>query len=746
MSTGQRCAECDRAVALRATGPRGKVCSACAARARRVGCSRCGRFQPPTRRDPEGRPICRTCIRQAASEAATAAMRADIVAVVELVEPDLDTEVIAAAVVAAAPNLRHTESLAAAVAGGPEALVASSVAPPVMDRLVAELRSVGAANVSPPRCYRCGTTRWVEGRVDGLRACTGCAAKARAELCGRCGRHGPVSTRDAGGAAVCFGCRNTDPTHFEVCVRCARRRRVTYRAADGGALCGNCGRPRPVVACASCGKTRVATSSGKRGPPRCGTCAKRRATCSGCGLDAIVVAAWPRGPVCSTCHKKALSAKGTCTACGERRRIDPRDPDQAGRCSECAGLEPWSVCGDCGVEERIYEAGRCIACTVVHRLRELVGDSAIHEPLRASLVDTDGPRAALRWLSKPETGEVLGAMARGEVAASHEGLDKLVQTNSLAHLRRVLISAGVLADRDEATARLERWIHEHLDAMAVAEDRRIIEAFASWWVLRRHRGRMSRTGVSSDKHSRRQVLAAIAFMDWLDGHDLTLGTCTQAHVELWLAGPPGRRRARDFLRWACRHRLAHDLDIGRRPDPVPARSVDAADQARLARRFLDDDALPLVDRVAGLLVMHYGQPLARIVRLRTHDVTTTPTATTIAFGSTPTELSDAEARLVLRLVADRRGRATTGAGTASPWLFVGARPGRALGAARLGVRLGTYGIDARATRNALMLDLGAELGPGTLADLLGIHTSTAVRWVRAGGGDWSSYVGARARN
>ncbi len=257
---------------------------------------------------------------------------------------------------------------------------------------------------------------------------------------------------------------------------------------------------------------------------------------------------------------------------------------------------------------------------------------------------------------------------------------------------------------------------------------------------------MSRTGVSSDKHSRRHVLAAISFMDWLGGHDLTLGTCTQAHVELWLAGPPGRRLARHFVRWACRHRLAHDLDIAQRPEAVPGRSVDAAHEAELARRFLDDDALPLVDRVAGLLVMHYGQPLARIVRLRTDDVTTSATATTIAFGSTPTELSEAEGRLVLRLVADRRGRATTGAGSASPWLFVGARPGRALGADRRGVRLGTYGIDARATRTALMLDFGAELSPGTLADLLGIHTSTAVRWVRAGGGDWTGYVAARTRS
>lgn len=670
-------------------------------------------------------------------------MRSDIVAVVALVEPDLDEGLIVEAVVRATPNFRHTGWLADALGAGPEALVASSVAPPVVDRLVAELRSAGAANVAAPRCYACGTTRWLEGRVAGLRACAGCASKARSQICGRCGRHAPVSTRDTDDRAVCHQCRNNDPANFEVCVRCARRRRVVYRSADGGALCDGCGRSHPVVACSVCGKTRTATSRGKRVPPRCGSCARRRATCSGCGLDAAVMAVWARGPVCGSCLRVALSAKGTCTGCGQRRRIDPRDPDQRDRCSDCAGLEPWNVCCDCGGEDRIYDSGRCIACSLARRLHDLVGDSAIHEPLRASLLDTDEPRAALRWLSKTATVQVLGAMARGELVASHEALDELAQTSSLAHLRRVLVAAGVLDDRDEQTARLERWIEERLDDMSMAEDRRIAEAFARWWVLRRYRGRMDRTGASSTKHSRRLVVAAIALLEWLRDHELTLDTCTQAHVELWLAGPPSRRRARDFLRWACRHRLAHGLDIVQCRGPVPGRSVDSRHEAELARRFLDDDALPLVDRVAGLFLFHYGQPLARVVRLRTDDVTTTPTATTIAFGPTPTELSEPEGRLVRLLVADRRGRAVTGARRSSPWLFVGAQPGRPLGSDQLGLRLGAYGIDARATRNALMLDLGAELAPGTLADLLGINTSTAVRWVRAGGGDWAGYVAAR---
>jgi len=60
---------------------------------------------------------------------------------------------------------------------------------------------------------------------------------------------------------------------------------------------------------------------------------------------------------------------------------------------------------------------------------------------------------------------------------------------------------------------------------------------------------------------------------------------------------------------------------------------------------------------------------------------------------------------------------------------------------QLGIRLVAYGIDARAARTNLMLDLAAEgLSPSFLADLLGMHPGTAVKWVHAAGGDWTGYA------
>jgi len=119
--------------------------------------------------------------------------------------------------------------------------------------------------------------------------------------------------------------------------------------------------------------------------------------------------------------------------------------------------------------------------------------------------------------------------------------------------------------------------------------------------------------------------------------------------------------------------------------------------------------------------------------------------TSIRFGRTEVQLADPVARVVRQLQADPQGHATTAASDVSPWLFPGAQPGRPLSADRLGLRLAVYGIDARTARTSLLLDLGAELAPAFLADLLGMHPGTAVRWVRAAGGDWAGYAAARAR-
>ena len=56
------------------------------------------------------------------------------------------------------------------------------------------------------------------------------------------------------------------------------------------------------------------------------------------------------------------------------------------------------------------------------------------------------------------------------------------------------------------------------------------------------------------------VAAAAAFLDWLTARGLTLGTCTQADLDQWLAGTSGHLvRSANFVRWAVRRKHASGL-------------------------------------------------------------------------------------------------------------------------------------------------------------------------------------------
>ena len=60
-------------------------------------------------------------------------------------------------------------------------------------------------------------------------------------------------------------------------------------------------------------------------------------------------------------------------------------------------------------------------------------------------------------------------------------------------------------------------------------------------------------------------------------------------------------------------------------------------------------------------------------------------------------------------------------------------------------RLNALGIYVRSNRNTAMLQLAAELPAVVIADLLGVHTGTATRWVHEASGNWTSYAADRSR-
>jgi hypothetical protein len=78
------------------------------------------------------------------------------------------------------------------------------------------------------------------------------------------------------------------------------------------------------------------------------------------------------------------------------------------------------------------------------------------------------------------------------------------------------------------------------------------------------------------------------------------------------------------------------------------------------------------------------------------------------------------------------------------WLFPGRVPGQPLDGHSLTNLLNRHGISVRPARNGALSALAADLPAAILADLLGLHVNTAVRWVTYARRDWAGYLASRA--
>jgi hypothetical protein len=376
-------------------------------------------------------------------------------------------------------------------------------------------------------------------------------------------------------------------------------------------------------------------------------------------------------------------------------------------------------------------------------------DGSIAAPLMPvfdAIVAARQPHSALNWLRSGAAAAILGELASGSVALSHQALDAHPHQRAADYLRHVLVANGALPARNEQLARMERWVQATMRAIDQPEDRRLVHTFATWTVLRRLRRRTDRGELVHTRHAKTRITAAMRFMDWARARGQTLAGIRQADVDIWLADEgPTAYDVGDFLRWAAERNLVGTLDV-----PAPGRhqapAIDDEHRWAIVERLLHDDKLDLTDRVAGCLVLLYAQQLSRIVALTVDHIDVDPdNEVLLRIGSDEVPLPAPLGDLVLRL-ADT-GRRYVGVGTPpeTRWLFPGHLPGRALSAARLGERLGKLGINVRAGRRAALMHLAARLPAAVLADLLGIHATTAVGWVNAAGGDWSHYAAQLAR-
>ena len=513
----------------------------------------------------------------------------------------------------------------------------------------------------------------------------------------------------------------------------------------------NCYR-MPQAVCTACGIRRPCNFA-DGGNPVCKTCAPRATSfCARCGLDRPPAAHWPEGPVCDTCYTSALRRRGACAARGQERRLIAPPGPGAIMCADCAGLPLTHLCALCGVEDKLFERGRCARCSLRGRAWDLLADPEAVPGLTVvaeAIAAARNPYSALNWLRTGGAAVILAEVAGGRTALTHQALDVHPNRRAADYLRHMLVAGGALPARDEALARVELWSREVLDVIDEPADRRLVQAYLTWRVLPRLR-RQSETSPGPrtvTDGARHRVLAVVAFLAWLRRHERTLASCGQGDAETWLATGPAAYDVRDFLAWAADRHHCRALDI-----PGPQRKAGTAtspDQRwELIHRLLHDETLDLTDRAAGSLLLLFGQHLSRTAVMTTGQIITRDNQVLVRFGLHEIPVPDSLGRILTELL--RAGRAYTGIGSpaTSRWLFPGGMPGRPITASRLGERLRALGIRAMPGRRAALIDLAAQLPAAVLADSLNLSPGTVVRWMHQAGSNWNRYAAdiARTRN
>lgn len=470
--------------------------------------------------------------------------------------------------------------------------------------------------------------------------------------------------------------------------------------------------------------------------------------CVRCRLPRRPAARWPDGVVCGACHKDALRRVGACSACG-RRRVLPGRHGQALLCAPCFGI-PGYVCATCGAaDEVLWSVRECLRCALRRRLDGLLDDGTGRPaPFLAPLVDAlcsaKNPASGHGWLKSPAVRDRLRALARGDLPLTHEALSALPPSGGVNHLRELLMAVGLLPARNAELLKFEQWSAAQLDRVQPG-DRQALATYVAW----HHHRRLARhladgtLKPSAWGTARQQVRGAVDFLTWLRSRGTTLAGCDQHDLDEWFAnGPTTRIFVRRFITFAVQRRICPPLRVPVQQHGQPNALPDH-ERVALVRRLFTDDTLAIVDRVAGLLVLLYAQPAARISRLPVEAVTVTGQQVWLRIAAEQLPLPEPLAGLTARLLAQRRNMATA-ANPSSPWLFPGRLPGRPITPQQLLGRLRALGV-TRAARTAAFDQLLREVPAPVLADVVGCNPRFAAERASALATDWATYAALRAK-
>lgn len=608
-----------------------------------------------------------------------------------------------------------------------------------------------------PPCARCHRLRPVAYRIDGQPVCQSCGPK-KLRTCSVCGRPDqPVhAITDAG--PLCPRCYHRSRHH--TCHQCQRSTPYARRdpARPEQWICDRCYTP-PIAECTVCGQAKPCDRGVATGKPICSSCRSRqrphrpatptpKKPCTQCGRTRPVRVTLPLGAVCHSCCHRLRESPIDCAWCGHQRPQAATDDQARPICGPCSGDRRNWPCRSCGVVDLLVTTADCVRCLNTARIDEALGCShpQLHtqvESVRDLLLRTYPPRRTEILLESPDSWfTLLAHLVSRDEPLTHASLDARPQSMRIHYLRRLLIAREVLPPRNDVDG-LDLWVQALL-ADQPPHIATVLQPYAIWHVTHRLR-RTPGNSPSAAKYARTRIRCATDFLHWLSTHGTDLAEATQHDVDLWIdQGATTRRRLRDFLTWTNKRGLTAALEVPwLGTDSLPGHILDENTRWELLRRCLTETALDLRLRVAGALVLLFGQHLTRIAALHVDDVSTIGADTYLTLQDHPVLLPPALAALVGDL-ADRPAPADDPRRTATPrWLFPGSN-GAHLDPGGLARLLGRdLGLDARTARGGALLALAADLPASVLADLLGLSVAAALRWGALAARDDATYLAAR---
>ncbi|MEY2231614.1 hypothetical protein [Streptomyces sp. BF23-19] len=278
--------------------------------------------------------------------------------------------------------------------------------------------------------------------------------------------------------------------------------------------------------------------------------------CSRCGTLAKAERRWLEGPVCLPCTDVVRFTHAECHRCGQPAAVF-RQEEAGPICPECAGVAFTYRCPTCDSMGRLLH-GQCPRCRALQELNETFAGPDGHRssqlaPLAEVLERYDNPYSLVLYLRRPG-GQLIRAMASGDLECSHEALDALRQTPSVHQLRGLPVLAEVLEPREEQLAQFKRDIRVCLDEVTIPYNRSILARYASWHLMPLAHHRLERAGFTrfQRENLRRQLRTARLLLDHIHCRGRTLENVTQTLIDRWLIANKTRQSyARPFLLWAA---------------------------------------------------------------------------------------------------------------------------------------------------------------------------------------------------